>query len=719
MAKLARLPANDRAPEPDAAEPRPIPHPQTRYYAFLSYSHKDQELADWLHRELERFRVPHALAGKLTANGVIPRRLTPIFRDEHELAAGDLAEEIKAALSASQFLIVLCSPDAAKSRWTNEEIEEFKRTRPEACVLAAIASGEPFASEMPGREDEECFPAALMQKYDRRGRPTGRRAEPLAADLRGDDDQRRQGFLKLVAGMLGVGLDELVQRETTRRQRRLAWLAAASLAGMAVTSSLAVAAIESRNSAREQRREAEGLVGFMLGDLKDKLEPIGKLDALDGVGSRVLAYYSKQNTSELSDAALVQRSRALSLTAEVANLRGDLNGAQKLYREAAAGTAEAVRRSPSDPQRLFDHAQNIYYFGDLAAQRGQFDRAEAAFREYRGLADRMVAIEPDNLKWRMEEQYAEANLGIVLLKQRRFAEAANQFAGALQTIEAVTAVDPRNRGYQTSVPESLAWLADAEIAMGKVREATIHRQRQIALLESLSQKAGGDVEYRKRLIPAHLALGRLLAAQGQGEAAEQHLKAAVSIAEGLIPEEPSNSKWLEYGANAQLSLAQHLLGTGRLADAAAEARAGCDVVERRVSREAAIIYWRYDYATCLDLRAQLAMARGDPATALTLATKQLALTSALKSGDSTEDRFIRARVQRQIGDINQIMGNDVAARAAWHNGLAEVPANASERPWESGVRADLLSRLGDAAGARRINAHLADIGITRPGILKG
>src|SRR5207248_9413666 len=103
-----------------------------------------------------------------------------------------------------------------------------------------------------------------------------------------DGEARRTGFLKLVAGMLGVGLDELVQRETSRRHRRLGYLAAASLAGMAVTSTLAVTAIQARDAASEQRREAEGLIGFMLGDLKDKLEPIGKLDALDGVGARVL-----------------------------------------------------------------------------------------------------------------------------------------------------------------------------------------------------------------------------------------------------------------------------------------------------------------------------------------------------------------------------------------------------------------------------------------------
>src|SRR4051794_33928701 len=305
MAKLARLPIINGASQAEAVDIRHTPRLRTRYYAFLSYSHKDKELAEWLHGELEKFRVPSSLAGKLTANGVVPRRLTPIFRDQHELSAsGDLAEDIKAALAASQFLIVLCSPTAAKSRWTNQEIESFKRTRPEGCVLAAVVGGEPFASDVPGHEEEECFPPALRYKYDRRGHQTAKKAEPLAADFRDGGEGQRLAFLKLVAGMLGIGLDELVQRETTRRHRRMAWLAAASLGGMAVTSTLAVVAFESRNEAREQRREAEGLVAFMLGDLKDKLEPIGKLGALDGVGSKVLAYYHNQPIADLSDSAL-------------------------------------------------------------------------------------------------------------------------------------------------------------------------------------------------------------------------------------------------------------------------------------------------------------------------------------------------------------------------------------------------------------------------------
>ena len=716
MARLARLPANDRGAETAASAGR-APRPRSQYYAFLSYSHQDEELANWLHEELEEFRVPPTLAGRLTANGVIPRRLTPIFRDQHELAAADdLGEEIREALECSQYLIVLCSPEAAKSHWTNAEIETFKRTRPDGCVLAAIASGEPFASDIAGREAEECFPPALRQKFDRRGRPTGKRAEPLAADLR-DEQDRRLGVLKLVAGMLGVGLDDLVQRATTRRHRRLAWLAAASLAGMAVASGLAITAIQARDAARDQRREAEGLVAFMLGDLKDKLEPIGRLDALDGVGSRVLAYYSKQDTAQLSDAALLQRSRALSLTAEVANLRGDLNTAQQLYREAAAGTAEAVGRNPNDPQRLFDHAQNIYYFGDLATQRGDYKRAEGAFREYKRLADRMVAIEPNNLKWRMEVQYAETNLGIVLMKQRRFDEAASQLSGALLTMRAVAGVDPRNSDYQKSLGSALGWLADAELWSGRLNDAIAHREQLVGLLQRLSKQSNGDVAYRQKLIPAERSLGQLYAARGLTQQAEQHLRAALSVAAELIGEEPSNTRWLDYGAIARLTLAQYLITTGNSADARGEAAAGCALARQLLAHDRTVVLWQMDQLTCLNVGTQLALGSGQPQAALASAQEAAKLAITIKSGDPVADRYAVARSKALLGDVYARSGDRAAAAAQWRQALAALPPNVPERPWESEERARLLTRLGDPQG-RAITAELAAKGIRNADVLK-
>ena len=136
---------------------------------------------------------------------------------------------------------------------------------------------------------------------------------------------------------------------------------------------------QARDEARDQRAEAEGLIGFMLGDLRGKLEPLGRLDVLDSVGAKALGYYRKQDKGDLSEEGLAQRSKALTLIGEIANKRGDLDGALQRYLEALSGTGEALARAPDDEQRIFDHAQNVFWIGYIAWQRGLAGEAEARF----------------------------------------------------------------------------------------------------------------------------------------------------------------------------------------------------------------------------------------------------------------------------------------------------------------------------------------------------
>lgn len=688
----------------------PVADGAHHYLAFLSYSHRDAKLADWLHRSLESFHVPKRFVGHITDRGVVPARLTPIFRDLKELAASDdLGSEIRSALATSQYLVVLCSPGAADSRWTNAEIDQFKRVRPEGCIFAAIVGGEPFASDIPGREEEECLPRALRYKYDRRGHPTDKRAEPLAADLRGTYEERRIGFLKLVAGMLGIGLDDLIRREDVRRRRRLAILASVSLAGMVVASGLAATAIQARDEATEQRREAEGLVSFMLGDLRSKLEPIGRLDALDGVGAKVLAYYQKQDTSKLTDSSLMQRSKALSLMAGVANSRGDLDGATRLYREAMAGTSEAIRRKPSDAQRIFDHAQNVFYLGDIALRRGDRKGAEAAFREYKALSDQEVALDPNDMKWRMEAQNATANLGIMLFNERRFSEASDQLERALETISAFATADPGNRDYQKSLADSLAWVADAHLAQGRIDTAIADRERNVQLLErSLRQRP--DVEFGNRLIPVHRMLGKMYAWRGAIDRAVAQGQQAAFQAEQLFAVEPGNSKWIEYAADARLDTADYFLVTGKLPEAAAAAKIGCGMAKSLFSRDASASDWRRLHRDCLRAQTNVAFASGATAEALSLAKQAVEAAKAVRSSDPIEDGYGVAKAYRLLGDIREATGDQAAARAAWSAGLAAIPNTIAERPPEMSQHQILLERLGITGVASRLANRLSAMG---------
>ena len=229
-----------------------------RYRAFISYSHRDKVFASWLHRTLEGYHIPSKLVGRVTRIGPVPRRLAPIFRDRDELpASGDLGGELRAALAGSQFLLVICSPASARSHWVHEEILAFKRLHGDDRVLAVIVAGEPYASANPATVDNECFPRSLRMKLGPDGELSDEPAEPIAADIRKNADGKQLAKLKLIAGLTGLKLDDIAQRETQRRMRRLVAFATAASVGMIFAILLAAYANARRIEANVQRRVAE------------------------------------------------------------------------------------------------------------------------------------------------------------------------------------------------------------------------------------------------------------------------------------------------------------------------------------------------------------------------------------------------------------------------------------------------------------------------------
>ncbi len=183
-----------------------------KYWAFISYSHSDEEWAGWLHKSLETYKVPKKLVGRETVAGALPRRVFPVFRDRDELpGASDLGGNIKQALSQSRYIVVICSPKAAISKWVNEEIKGFKSLGREDRVLCLIVDGEPNAK--PDSGQLECFPPAVRFRVNGDGELTETPTEPIAADARKGKDGKANAKLKLLSGILNVGFDELRQRE--------------------------------------------------------------------------------------------------------------------------------------------------------------------------------------------------------------------------------------------------------------------------------------------------------------------------------------------------------------------------------------------------------------------------------------------------------------------------------------------------------------------------
>jgi eukaryotic-like serine/threonine-protein kinase len=155
----------------------------------------------------------------------------------------------------------------------------------------------------------------------------------------------RGAFLKLVAGLLGVGYDTLAQREAQRRQRR--WAGRGRLAGRhGPCHGLAATAYVARNDAQRRQAQAEDILGFMLGDLREKLTTVGRLDLMRAVDDKAAGYFASLDPRDLSDRALEEQARSLTGIGQVRLDEGNHAEAMAAFREAHARSTALHERAP-------------------------------------------------------------------------------------------------------------------------------------------------------------------------------------------------------------------------------------------------------------------------------------------------------------------------------------------------------------------------------------
>ena len=221
------------------------------YDAFISYSHRDLKWGVWLQRRLEGFRPPRAAAEKRPGGGKLR-----VFRDQTDLAGAALQASLHRELEASRYLIVICSPASAASRWVNEEIRYFGSLGRRDRIIPFIVAGEPLSDD----PEMECFPAALREGEE----------ELLGANIQ--EIGKNKAFLKTASILLDVRFNRLVDREKKRRVRSALTAAALLLAVSAVTGGLLLrnAAMARKNQELSFDIYGAAIVSFAK---KDKIEP--------------------------------------------------------------------------------------------------------------------------------------------------------------------------------------------------------------------------------------------------------------------------------------------------------------------------------------------------------------------------------------------------------------------------------------------------------------
>jgi hypothetical protein len=519
-----------------------------RYRVFLSYSHTDTKWARWLMRRLEGYAVPARFHGRAAPIGTVSRRVAPVFRDRDELpTTSDLGETIRQALRESATLVVICSPDSARSRWVQQEILAFKRLHGERSVFAFIVRGEPKAA---GAADD-CFSPALRAEADPDGQVSTRPAEVVAADARPEGDGPAIAFIRLMAGLLGVGFDDLRQRELQRRNRRLLVIATCAVAGMAVTLGLAAfawhsrnEAVLARNDAQRRQDQAEELHAYMLGDVRKEVERVGRLDALEAVFNASFAYFNSAHASDLTDTALARQAKMLTQLGEIRMKQARYPDADRAFRTAYGRAAALAARHPRNADMLFERAQAEYYVGYGHYRQGQHEPAAEWLTRYRDSSLALALLEPNTLRSQREVAAGHHNLAALEKDRGRFAAARAALEAELATVTALSAAHPQDFSLEYRVADVNSWLASVALGSGDLAEALAKFSLHVTQLEALCARDPGTVKWQVRLVDGLALQGEALTVLGRRAEARTTFKRGHTLAERLAARDPKNKDWL-------------------------------------------------------------------------------------------------------------------------------------------------------------------------------
>lgn len=521
-----------------------------------------------LHRDLKPSNMLVRADGQLK---LLDFGIAKLLDEPAQGAAGELTQRAGAAFTPSY---------AAPEQLQGEEVTTATDVYALGVLLyELLGGGHPTAGEATTplqrlQAAVEHVPLPLSQQVLRAGGPdAARRARALRGDidlivakaLKKRPAERYANAAELADDLrrclahepIAARPDHWLYRSRRFVRRHRMGVAAGAVALGAVLAGAAVAVVEARH-AQAQREQAEGLLEFMLGDLRQKLQPVGRLDALDAVGERALAYYAAQDAAQLDAGSLGRRARALHLIGEIAERRGQLDEAGRRFAEAARSTAELLARSPADPQRLFDQAQSEYWVAFVERRHGRLAQAEAGFGRYRELVQRLLQTDPAKVAWRLEVAYAEQNLGVLWLEQGRAEQALGALNRARQIFEPLVAAQPK---LALELGNNLGWIAWAHEDQGHLEPALLAQQAKEAALGA-GDAAGADRNRQYLLALADLDAARLLQGLGRAAPAWQAALRAAGRLDALVALDDSNADWRAARAAAEVTKAELLSARG-------------------------------------------------------------------------------------------------------------------------------------------------------------
>jgi serine/threonine protein kinase/class 3 adenylate cyclase len=575
----------------------------------------------------------------------------------------------------------------------------------------ALAPG--WRRDVPDEILQEDVAALVDGRPDRRMRD----AQRVAERLRTLEERRARREAERRQAEAREAERQALERALRRRKLALA-AAGVSIAVLLVVSFLAIQAIDARREAERRRGQAEGLIGFMVGDLREKLEPIGRLDVLDAVGDQALAYFESVPEEDLTNEELFRRTETLRQIGHVRMQGGDLPAAMAAHRESLALAKALAERDPDNTAWLKGLGESHFWVGYVDWRQSHLDEALERFQAYLAVAEDLTRREPEEPAWKLELAYAVSNIASVLEARGELERALGHFRRSLDIRARLVEKSPERFDWKMDLASAHTKLARVLAQTGDLQEALDHYRADLEIKQAILGQRPADAALLQEIATCHSYVGGALEDVGQIEASIQHLQEAREIVEALVQKDPANARWRrELGADLN-RLGEAYRKRRELGRALTHLTAAQAIFEELVAQDPTDSTWRIDLARNRFYLADTRLLLGEPTLALDEAGPAIASLRDLvqESPDSRYSSLVLGWGLLILGRIETELGWPDRAQGSWMEALRILERLASESsdcelldPWARALI--LLNRHGEA---RSVASRLREVGYREP-----
>ncbi len=434
----------------------------------------------------------------------------------------------------------------------------------------------------------------------------------LLRDLESLDPRRRPPADAVVERLRWIG--EKPQRERRRRLRALATGSAfvVLLAMLAIVGRLAYVSSRARLDAETRRQQAEGLIDFMLNDLREKLTAVGRLDLLEGVDDRALAYFDSVPESSLSTADLARRVQTILQVGEVRRLQGNNGAALTAFRRGTELAEQALREHPGDDGLMEQLANGYEEVGQVHYDQTETAAADVQWSRFLQIAEQMTARAPANWRALGLRANAEHDLGTVREQAGDLAGALALYERSIADQQRLVAARPEQRWPKEALANTHAFVAVALERQGDLEASRRHRREHLEIFERLSAAEPADSELRQDVAVAQGLLANVLGHFGSAAEAARLYASGGATMDELSAKDPQNAELRRWRAVFRLAIHDLDVAGGRAAEASRALREACEIVEALSASDPASADWRLQLAVC---RMRTAVARATAGSA--------------------------------------------------------------------------------------------------------